>query len=543
MASSTDFLHGVEVVEVDDGIRPIQTLKASIIGLVGTAGKGDLNVPTLVTSRREAVTKFGEWDDRDGFTIPEALDAIFDQAGATVVVINAFDAATELAAVADEVVTLNALSHTGELAHRFVSSFAMSTAIKGPSTFTDAASGTIVLPDGITVTAVKSSDEATTYVEDTDYSVTVNAGTDVTITNLDAGIAQGASIVIEYTASSLVDGTDYSLSAETGIISRVLSGSKIIAGATLEVDYNYVDPTAAVEADIIGGVNPVNGLYEGVHSLLGAKSELGLQPRILLAPHWTHQKPDVNTRNAVVAEMLGIAERLRAVILADGPNTTDEAAVQYRGDYGSKRVYICDPFHKRTGPSGATVLTPYSAIMAGVIARTDKEVGFWASPSNKLIFGTTGLARPIEFTLGDADARANYLNENRVTCAIREQGFRTWGNRTAAFDQKWTFLNVVRTNDIVAESILQAHLWAVDRNINKGFFEQVVEGVNAYLRYLRNQGAILGGKAWADPDLNTPDVIQNGQVFIDYDFTPSYPAERITFRAHLVNDYVAEIFD
>jgi phage tail sheath protein FI len=28
---------------------------------------------------------------------------------------------------------------------------------------------------------------------------------------------------------------------------------------------------------------------------------------------------------------------------------------------------------------------------------------------------------------------------------------------------------------------------------------------------------------------------------IDFDFTPPYPAEHITFRSHLVNDYLVEI--
>ena len=32
-----EFLHGVEVVEIDNGPRPIRTVKSSVIGLVGTA--------------------------------------------------------------------------------------------------------------------------------------------------------------------------------------------------------------------------------------------------------------------------------------------------------------------------------------------------------------------------------------------------------------------------------------------------------------------------------------------------------------------------
>lgn len=53
------FLHGVEVVEIDDGLRPIQTVKSSIIGLVGTAPDADageypLDLPVLITGPRMA---------------------------------------------------------------------------------------------------------------------------------------------------------------------------------------------------------------------------------------------------------------------------------------------------------------------------------------------------------------------------------------------------------------------------------------------------------------------------------------------------------
>jgi len=70
----------------------------------------------------------------------------------------------------------------------------------------------------------------------------------------------------------------------------------------------------------------------------------------------------------------------------------------------------------------------------------------------------------------------------------------------------------------------------------------VVEGVNAYLRYLKNIGAILGGQCWADPELNSPDQVEQGKVTFDFDFTPPYPAEHITFRSRMVNGYLTEIF-
>ena len=144
--------------------------------------------------------------------------------------------------------------------------------------------------------------------------------------------------------------------------------------------------------------------------------------------------------------------------------------------------------------------------------------------------------------MGDPNARANHLNENEVSTIIRQDGYRLWGNRTCSNDPKWAFLSVRRTADILNDSLLRAHLWAVDRNITKTYIEDVTEGVNAYLASLVAMGAILGGRCYADPELNTPANITQGKVYFDFDFTPPYPAEHITFRSHLVNDYIEEIF-
>jgi phage tail sheath protein FI len=375
-------------------------------------------------------------------------------------------------------------------------------------------------------------------------------------------------------------------------------------------------------ANVLGGVNAGTGAYEGLHALLAAESVVGYQPRIIIAPGFTHQRVaggitaiTVGTQgsgytsaptvaltggggtgataqavlgtgansgkvvsvrvtspgsgyasaptvafsggggtgaaatasfgivgNATVAEAIGICERLRAVFIADGPNTNDADAIAYGNDFGSKRVYVVDPKVIKNNGDGDTVTEWASPCVAGLIAKSDNERGFWWSPSNQNINGIQGTARPIDFVLGDANSRANLLNEQNITTIIRQDGFRLWGNRTLSSDPKWTFLCVVRTADIINDSLLRAHLWAVDRGITKQYVQDVVEGVNAYLRHLVSIGAILGGSCWADPDLNTPDQIAQGKVYFDFDFTPVYPAEHVTFRSHLVDDYVTEIF-
>lgn len=304
---------------------------------------------------------------------------------------------------------------------------------------------------------------------------------------------------------------------------------------------------AETMANIIGGVNATNGQLEGVHALVGAESVVGHAPRILCAPGWTHQRPEDEGNpgtyfaNPVVAELEGIADRIAAVIIADGPNTTDAAAQLYAGDWGtSSRIYVIDPWVKVLNSAGDIVDEPASARVAGVIARTDNDDGFWVSPSNKGIFGIIGTSRPVDFKLGDISSRANLLNENDVATIIRQDGYRLWGNRVPTADPKWQFLCVRRTADVLNESIQRSHMWAVDRGITKTYLEDVVEGVNGFIANLVAQGAILGGECWSDPDLNNAASIQNGQVWFNFDFTPVYPAERVTFRSHLVNDYISE---
>lgn len=90
------FLHGVETIEIQKGAISIKTVKTAVIGLVGTAPINTLdkeyqtvNQPTLILNEIEAAKYFGE--NTSGFTIPQALSAIFEQGSGIVIVVNVFD--------------------------------------------------------------------------------------------------------------------------------------------------------------------------------------------------------------------------------------------------------------------------------------------------------------------------------------------------------------------------------------------------------------------------------------------------------------------
>jgi phage tail sheath protein FI len=217
--------------------------------------------------------------------------------------------------------------------------------------------------------------------------------------------------------------------------------------------------------------------------------------------------------------------------VADCPTETDAAAIAFAVACANQRAYAIYPQLINTKKE-TVAASPY---VAGVIARTDKEQGFWCSPSNKIVNGIVGLSKPVDFALGDSACKANYLNENGIATIVNQDGYRLWGNRTTSGEAAYKFLCVRRTADIISDSILRAHLWAVDRNIVKNYLTDVTESVNAFLATLKSRGAILQGKCFANKELNTAANIADGKVYFDFSFTPAYPAEQVTFRAFLDN--------
>ena len=84
---ATDYHHGVRVVEINEGTRPIRTVATAVVGMVCTAEDADpvafpLNRPVLLTDVLTASGKAGVKG-----TLAKSLDAIADQASPVTVVV------------------------------------------------------------------------------------------------------------------------------------------------------------------------------------------------------------------------------------------------------------------------------------------------------------------------------------------------------------------------------------------------------------------------------------------------------------------------
>lgn len=474
---ATDFLHGVEVVTVDAGPRPIQTVRSAIIGLIGTAPAANaeafpLDTPVLVNTRG-GYAGIGATG-----TLPDALAGIFDQFSPFVVVIR--------------------VAEGGDFGET------LTNIIGGVDGVTGARKGIQAFRDAQTIVGVK----PMILIAPGFTSVRPSAVTSITVGNQGSGYTSAPTVAFTGGGTNPLK----VLPTATAVLGTGANAGKVVS-VTITDPGRYLDAAPTVAFSGGGGTNAAATATVAAYT------------------------------NPVANALRSVAATLRAHVVVAGPNTTDAAAIAYRNDFGDRRVFIVDPFVKVWDSVGDTYTSEDPAArVAGLIARVDHEIGFWKSPSNEEIYGIGGLDRPVDYALGDPNTRANLLNENEVATFIRDDGWRLWGNRTAAGDAKWAFLCVSRTADMIDLSIQSAHRWACDQVINRGYIEAVVQSVNGYLRTLQARGAILGGKCWFDPDFNTDADITAGKVTFSYDFTPPYPAERVTFRSTLTDSYIASIF-
>ena len=290
---------------------------------------------------------------------------------------------------------------------------------------------------------------------------------------------------------------------------------------------------AAQTANVIGTVD-ATGKYTGAKALLLAKAKLGVQPRIIGAPGLDTQ--------AVATELATIAKKLRAFayVYAWGCKTKEEV-VAYRDAFAARELMVIWPnFVAFNVDTAQTETVPAVAVAMGLRAKIDNEIGWHKTLSNVAVNGVTGIDADVTWDLQDPATDAGYLNSNEITTLIQHDGFRFWGSRTCSDDPLFAFENYTRTAQIMADTIAEAHMWAIDKPMHGSLVNDMLEGIKAKQREWTRLGYLMGGDAWYDPELNSKDTLKAGKLYIDYDYTPVPPLEDLTFRQRITDSYLAE---
>lgn len=289
---------------------------------------------------------------------------------------------------------------------------------------------------------------------------------------------------------------------------------------------------AETTSNIIGGAN-AEGRYTGMKALLSAQAELGVKPRILGVPGLDSLE--------VATALAGICQQLRAFgyISAHGCKTVQEA-IKYRDNFSQRELMLIWPdFVSWNTTANQSDIAYATARALGLRAKIDTETGWHKTLSNVGVNGVTGITASVFWDLQAPGTDADLLNQACVTTLIRKDGFKFWGSRTCSDDPLFMFENYTRTAQVLADTMAEAHLWAVDRPVTPTLVRDMIDGINAKFRELKSAGLIIDGNCWYDESANTKETLKAGKLFIDYDYTPVPPLEDLTLRQRITDRYLA----
>lgn len=340
----------------------------------------------------------------------------------------------------------------------------------------------------------------------------------VLLTNVRAAIGKaGTQGTLKKSLQAIVDQCDPLV-----VVVRVADG----AGADPEAI--AADQTSKVIGTVDGGV------YTGLQALLAAQAQLGVKPRILGAPGLDNQE--------VAAALVPIAQKLRGMAYAYAHDCNDASeAVLYRDEFGARELMLIWPDFVAWNTDTSASEPAFAVARAlGLRAKIDEEIGWHKTLSNIAVNGVTGLTKDVFWDLQDPSTDAGVLNAGDVTTLVKANGYRFWGSRTCSDEPLFAFESATRTAQVLADSIAEAMLWAIDKPMHPSLVRDIIETINAKFRELIALGYLIGGSAWYDETVNTTTTLTEGKLYIDYDYTPVPPLENLQLRQRITDRYMAE---
>ena len=265
------------------------------------------------------------------------------------------------------------------------------------------------------------------------------------------------------------------------------------------------------------------------------------------------------TADPVAQAFSNTAEKIRAIVVCDipvGSSDSDTAGHtlanvdDFFTGISNKRIY---PVWGSTLPvnppaaskKSAPVSVSASAVVAATICKNDTERAWSRSPSNMPIKSILGVNYPVSFSLTDPTSEADQLNKKGVACIINYRGeFRLWGNCGLGIrtDTEWQFINIVRTYDIMLDSLLESSMWAMDRGIRSTYVDDVAISQNIFYSRLKKEGHITDAECIPGVEETTEDAVRAGDVFWKIKWCGVYPANRLNFTTKMETAYLKDIF-
>lgn len=340
-------------------------------------------------------------------------------------------------------------------------------------------------------------------------------------------------LVVKDGATTLAKNEDYitSFTDDGKVLVSLIEGSSHAGASTLTVKSTSIDPSAVKAKDIIGGYDAATDKESGLELIRQVYPRFNMTPGLLLAPGWS-QIPEVGiVLGSKCSEINGVFS-CECVLDLDSSSTGAKkySAVgewKNKNGYTNKHSVVLWP-QVKVGKKQYAFSAIFAALTAYADASNDDVPNL--SPSNKMA-KITGLVLDdgTEVTLDQN--QANLLNSQGVITAINVNGWRTWGNNTAAYpgvtDPKDRWFCCRRFFSWWGNSFIMTYFQKVDDPANYRLIESIVDSENIRGNSYTSQGKCAGAKIVFEEKDNQITDILNGKIKFRQYLAPYTPAEDI----------------
>ena len=302
-----------------------------------------------------------------------------------------------------------------------------------------------------------------------------------------------------------------------------------VSETTLTLTGKMLDPTKVKATDIIGNHNINTGKDTGLELIKQVYARFGVLPGLLLAPGWSHI-PEVGVSlNEKCKNISGVfsCECIVDIDTKKAAKITDVKKVKDECGFNGSRTICVYPMIKT-----AEKKMYASALYAAMACKIDSENDFTPNitPSNKKIdIEATVFFDGTEVYFDNTDA--NSLNAIGVVTAINFNGFRFWGNNTAAYpdivDPKDRWIGARRFFSWWGNSFAAKYFSNVDDLMNTRFIESIVDSVNIEGNSLVAQNKCAGLKVVFEKADNPDEKLLDGKISFRHYLAPYIQAEYI----------------
>ncbi len=254
---------------------------------------------------------------------------------------------------------------------------------------------------------------------------------------------------------------------------------------------------------------------------------------------------DIEQVHGIMELMISLCENSspnppnRMVVLDPPPDKVKpQHVVNWLNQFNRRSMFaaLYYPWIKVANPrnGGRPILVPPCGHMLGVWSRTDETRGVYKAPANETPRGVIGLGYDCNFR------EQELLNPIGINCirTFPNRGIRIWGARTLVEPDKteWRYISVRRLISYIEKSIELGTQWVVFEPNDMDLWERVKRTVNNFLERLWREGALFGATpaeaffVKCDGELNTPETMMLGRLYIEVGVCPVRPAEFVIFR-------------